>query len=169
MAITYEVSTEYYGGFMRFDSGGNMNLMKLLAFTNQSTQFLFFHAMFIYHINTSDVVLIGRTLSSNRISNLQDQEISTLSYSEDSSTDWILFRIDNNGNTVWTTVIDYQLGYDSASKIITYDSIVYGGMYANAFFPCFFSLNGSDGHYLQSNCFTFNSYDANDNKGIIFN
>ena len=63
---------------------------------------------------------------------------STISYSNNSTADEAFFRLDSQGNIRWTTVVDFHLGYDTISKMATYESIVYAGIQGNNQYPWFF-------------------------------
>ena len=116
MIISYEASSKYYGGYMKYDSNGKMLFTKLFSDPNQSTFNLsFFQVVSIISIGEADIAINGRVLSLS----------SAISYSNNSSTDQVVFRIDNNGNTIWTTVLDYQLGYDAVDVMTSYGSIIY--------------------------------------------
>ena len=54
--------------------------------------------------------------------------ISTIGYSADSSTDQVVFRVDQKGETLWSTVLDYNLGFDFSSGLNSYGSTIYTGM-----------------------------------------
>ena len=60
---------------------------------------------------------------------------STIGYSNTSSADEAIFRLDQQGNIKWTTVLDFNLGYDTVSKMETYESIIYAGILGNSKFP----------------------------------
>ena len=131
---------------MKYDSNGKMLFTKLFSDPNQSTFNLsFFQVVSIISIGEADIAINGRVLSLS----------SAISYSNNSSTDQVVFRIDNNGNTIWTTVLDYQLGYDAVDVMTSYGSIIYSWMFTSLLYPWYFSLNGEDGSYLHSNCYTF--------------
>ena len=123
-----------------------MNLLKILATTSQSTQTpLFYQSMYLIQLDDGNIALNGRVLS----------PVSLVGYSNDSSTDQVVFKMNQNGNILWTTALDFRLGYDAASEMTSYANIIYSGMYANLLYPWVFSLNGTDGGYLLSNWFTF--------------
>ena len=141
---------------MKFDANGNMLLTKLFANPNQATLNLsFLQTVSITAVGDNDIAVNGRVLSLS----------SSISYSNDSSTDQVVFRINQNGDIVWTTILDYMLGYDATNKMTSYGSKIYSGMYASLLYPWFFSLNGSDGSYFYSNWYTFFYYKNDDAKG----
>ena len=153
MIISYLALSKYYGGIMKYDSNGNLLLTKLFSNPNQLTLNLsFFQIVSIISIGDADIAINGRVLSLS----------SPISYSNNSSTDQVVFRIDNNGNTIWTTVLDYQLGLDAADAMTSYGSIIYSWMLSSLSYPWYFSLNGVDGSYLHSNCYTFFYYKSSD-------
>ena len=154
MIIGIEIIVSYYGGFVRFDSSGNMNFLKIFSSNTQITQAAFFQSSNIISFSNSGFILSGKVVSS----------LSTIGYSQNSSTDQAVIKIDQSGNTVWTTVLDYNLGYDFADTITKYESTVYVGMYAKNLYPWFISLNGADGDFLQSAWFTYFYNDDNDQK-----
>ena len=118
--------TSYYGGIIRFDSDGNMNLLKILATTSQSTQTpLFYQSMYLIQLDDGNIALNGRVLS----------PVSSVGYSNDSSTDQVVFKMNQNGDILWTTALDFRLGYDATSEMTSYANIIYSGMYANLDFP----------------------------------
>ena len=90
--------------------------------------------------------------------------ISTIGYSADSSTDQVVFRVDQKGETLWSTVLDYNLGFDFSSGLNSYGSTIYTGMYANNLYPWIITLNGVNWNYLLSKCFTFYYLTLNDEK-----
>ena len=141
---------------MKFDANGNMLLSKLFADPNQTTLNLsFLQTVSITVIEDTDIAINGRVLSSS----------SSINYSNNSSTDQVVFRISQTGGTLWVTILDYKLGYDSTNKMISYGSTIYSGMYANRLYPWFFSLNGTSGGYLLSNWYTFFFNNINDDIG----
>ena len=154
MIIGWNILASYYGGFIRFDSSGNMNLLKIFSSYNQIAQAAFFQSSSLISFSNSGFILSGAVVSS----------ISTIGYSEYSATDLAVIKIDPSGNTIWTTVLDYNLGYDFADTITKYESTIYVGMYANNTYPWFISLNGADGKILQSAWFTYFYYADNDQK-----
>ena len=80
---------------------------------------------------------------------------STISYSNNSTADEAFFRLDSQGNIRWTTVVDFHLGYDTISKMATYESIVYAGIQGNNQYPWFFTIDSGNGQYLKSSWFSF--------------
>ena len=80
---------------------------------------------------------------------------STISYSNISAADEAIFRLDPEGNIKWTTVLDFNLGYDTVSKMATYESIIYAGMLGNSKFPWFFTIEGNSGLYLKSSWYSY--------------
>ena len=139
---------------MKYDINGNLKLSKLFANSKQTTlNLLFLQTISITSIEDTDIAINGRILDS-----------SLINYSNNSSTDQVVFRINNNGEAVWTTVLDYQLGYDAPDVMTSYGSTIYSGMYASLLYPWFISLNGTDGSYMHSNCFTFFLNSPNDYK-----
>ena len=95
-------------------------------------------------------------MSSNNIvlSGLVNYYFSSIGYSENSYIDQIVFSLSADGGTQWASVFDYNLAYDSDGKMAYYDSIVYSALFAGFSYPWFFSLNSTNGQYLQSNLFT---------------
>ena len=92
---------------------------------------------------------------------------STIGYSNTSSADEAIFRLDQQGNIKWTTVLDFNLGYDSVSKMATYESIIYAGILGNSKFPWFFTIDGSSGLYIKSRWFIFMSFFVLQDRGEI--
>ena len=90
---------------------------------------------------------------------------SLIGFSNSSSTDQFVFKLNQNGDIQWTTTLDFRLGYDAASEMTSYSNIVYSGMYADLNYPWFFSINGTNGKYLISNWFTFFYNSTTDNIG----
>ena len=154
MIIGLDIFSSYYGGFVRFDSSGNMNSLKFFSSNAQIAQATFFESSHLISFSNSGFILSGAVVSS----------ISTIGYSQNSSTDQAVIKIDPSGNTVWTTILDYNLGYDFADGMTMYESTVYVGMYGDNFYPWFVSLNGADGNFLQSSWFTYFYYADNDQK-----
>ena len=116
----------YYGGLMKFDKNGNIKLSKFFADPYQPTlTLLFLQTISMVTIGENDITINGRVLS----------QYSFISYSNNSSTDQVVFRIDQNGSILWTTVLDFQFGYDSACKMTSYGSTLYSGMYASLLYP----------------------------------
>ena len=154
MIIGWNILASYYGGFIRFDSSGNMNLLKIFSSNSQIDQAAFFQPSHLISFSNSGIILSGAVVSS----------ISTIGYSQNSSTDQAVIKIDPSGNTIWTTVLDYNLGYDFADGMTIFESTVYVGMYGDIFYPWFVSLNGTDGNFLQSVWFTYYYNAENDQK-----
>ena len=110
---------------MKYDINGNLKLSKLFANSKQTTlNLLFLQTISITSIEDTDIAINGRILDS-----------SLINYSNNSSTDQVVFRINNNGEAVWTTVLDYQLGYDAPDVMTSYGSTIYSGMYASLLYP----------------------------------
>ena len=131
-----------------------MKLLKIFSSNSQISQAAFFQPSHLISFSNSGFILSGAVVSS----------ISTIGYSQNSSSDQAVIKIDPSGNTVWTTVLDYNLGYDFADGITKYESTIYVGMFANNLYPWFISLNGVDGNFFKSAWFTY-FYDAdNDQK-----
>ena len=141
---------------MRFDSNGNMNLLKLFGTQGSPVTLKYFQPWSISSIGSSHVALSGRI----------DSIMSSIGYSSSSSTDNIIMRVDENGNIVWTTVIDYNYGYDFPCQSYSYESTHYVGMVGNISYPMIVSLNSTNGYYLKSNAFTFLTGGIQDNRGI---
>ena len=154
MIIGWDILASYYGGFIRFDSSGEMNLLKIFSSSSQIAQGAFFQSSNIISFSNSGFILSGAVISS----------ISTIGYSQNSSADQAVIKIDSSGNTVWITVLDYNLGSDFASGMTIYESTVYAGMFADYKYPWFISLNGTDGRSLLSIWFTFYENSVNDIK-----
>ena len=108
----------YHGGLLRFNSNGTMDLFKLFSDQNSQSSLKYFQAGFISEIENYHISVWGRT----------DSTLSNIGYSNNSTTDYIVFRVDDSGNIKWTTIIDNNYGYDSASKAFSYESILYIGM-----------------------------------------
>ena len=90
--------------------------------------------------------------------------MSAIGYSSSSSTDCLISSIDQNGNIIWTTVIDYNLGTDSASSLVGYQSNLYGGMISYPSYPWIFNLNSTSGSYISSNIFSLFDNGLNNHK-----
>ena len=136
-----------------------MNLLKVLATTSQSTQTpLFYQSMYLIQLDDGNIALNGRVLSS----------VSLVGYSNNSSTDQVVFKMNQNGNILWTTALDFRLSYDAASEMTSYENIIYSGMYANLIYPWVLSLNGINGSYLLSNWFTYFFNSTDDTSGKLY-
>ena len=122
-----------------------MDLFKLFVDQNSQSSFKYFQAGSISVLENNHISIWGRT----------DSTLSNIGYSNNSTTDYIVFRVDDNGNTKWATIIDYNYGYDSASKSFSYESTLYIGMVGDVNYPIIVSLNSTNGNLLKSNIFTF--------------
>ena len=141
---------------MKFDTNGNIKLSKIFTDPSQITLRLsYLQIVSIVLIEDNDVVINGRVSSLS----------SSISYSNDSSIDQVVFRVNQNGESIWTTVFDYQLGYDIANKMTSFGSKIYTGMFSNLNYPWFISINGTDGRNLQSKWYSFFVNKSNDFMG----
>ena len=158
MSLNFEVQGSYYGGFIRFDSNGNKDLLRIFSSNTESPQATYFQSLHILSYINSSIILNGVVVNAS----------SKIGYSNNSSTDQIIFNIDKNGDVQWTTVLDYNSGYDFTSGLTSYDSYIYVGMFGDNLYPWFTSLNGIDGSYIQSKWFTFFDFSINDEKSNTF-
>ena len=141
---------------MKFDTNGNIKLSKIFTDPSQITLRLsYLQIVSIVLIEDNDVVINGRVSSLS----------SSISYSNDSSIDQVVFRVNQNGESIWTTIFDYQLGYDIANKMTSFGSKIYTGMFSNLNYPWFISINGTDGRNLQSKWYSFFVNKSNDFMG----
>ena len=147
----------YYSFILLFDSDGN--LLKKLSFISQSspnpTNLLYFEAYWFRTYDTQSVILQGTVMKA----------ISLVGYSNSSNADQALIKLDNQGNLIWATAVDYNLYYDSNSQFEVYNSTIYSALYSNNSFVCFFSLEGVSGLMTNSKCYSFPYQSVSDISG----
>ena len=118
------------------------------------------------HFQANQLIRIGNnTLVVNGWVN---QLMSSIGYSVDSYVDHIIISLDFNGNTVWSSIFDYNKTYESSGDMAIYNGILYSSLFTNDY-PWFLSVNSSNGKYIQSNTFTsFNRSITDSKSNILF-
>ena len=147
----------FYGFILKIDSSGNIIFKKTLSSNpglGKAVYLNYLQAYNIVKVSSNNIVING----------LVNYYFSSIGYSENSYIDQIVFSFDANGKTQWASVFDYNLNYDSDGKMAYYDSIVYSTLFAISSYPWFFSLNSTNGKYLQSNLFTAFANNVNNFK-----
>ena len=147
----------FYGFILKVDKAGNSVFIKTLSSNtglDQTATLKYLQIHNIVEVNSNNIVMSG----------LVNYYFSSIGYSENSYIDQIVFSLSANGSTRWASVFDYNLAYDSDGRMSYYDSIVYSALFAGALYPWFFSLNSTNGQYLQSNLFTYFSDKISDIK-----
>ena len=148
----------YYSVFLKIDDRGNVIISKV--FSNNIDKG---GAINIKYLELTHIINDG---SNNIIMNgLINKALSYIGYSDNSYIDLIVFSFDSNGNTQWTTILDNNLSYDSSGDMAIYDSIIYSTTFSGEGYPWFFSMNSTNGNYLQSNIFTSFGNTTGDVKG----
>ena len=141
---------------MKFNSDGSLLFTKTFSnsFSNNKLEIKYFLFGWIQKFN--DLVVMNGKVS-------YDQ--SALGFSPDSYIDQIVFTVDGGFNIKWASIFDYKLSIDTKNDFIIYEDIIYISDYAANYYPCFFSVNATDGTYLQSNLFTFYAAANTDSAG----
>ena len=137
----------YYSFIILFDVNGI--LLKKFSFVNKSSlnsiNLLYFEAYWVRTYDTQSIILQGTVRNS----------FSSIGYSNHSNVDQALIKLDNQGNMIWATAVDYKEYYDSNSKFEVYNSTIYSALYSNNSFVCYFSLEGVSGLMTNSKCYSF--------------
>ena len=110
-------SNFFNGLFLKLDQNGKVVLSKVFANnfdTGQVITLKYFQLDNIVEAN-SNIIMNG----------LVNKQLSAIGYSDDSFVDQIVLSLDEDGNTQWASVFDYNKVYDSDGSMAYYDSIIY--------------------------------------------
>ena len=140
-------SKNYYNGFiLMYDTNGSLiRTLSLILTENNIDSLGFIQLTSITSFDDQSLILGGIVV----------QVMSFIGYSVESFFDEALFKLDSEGNVIWCTAIDYNLGYNSDITMNVYDSIIYAGFFTNNIYLSYVAVNGTDGSLIISNSFSF--------------
>ena len=83
---------------------------------------------------------------------------SSLGIAINSMIDQLVFKMDFDLNIKWASLFDFQYNFDTESNSLIYEGLIYTASYVGSWYPCFFSINGTDGHYTAAKVYTQTTY-----------